>query len=238
MVRLRIALGVASSLVAVAALTIVFAGTGQAQGNGNGQNPQNVNIVNTPLPVTGNVNAAVTGNVNAVVTGNVNANVSGTVGLAPGTTVQIGGTANVLIGNTDAAPVPIVNLNDAREPFQTRVTLTIESGSTQSQAGFDVPSGKRLVIEHVSSRVQGPGGERYIAYFSTGVFGSSPGGALHWVPLTYQGTFSTIDVLTASHDTRVYADETFPSPQFVVTRTNSIGSTFAELNISGYLVNQ
>ena len=230
MVRLRIALGVASSLVAVAALTIVFAGTGEAQGNGGGPQPQRVTVVNTPLPVSGNVSADVTGNVNAVVTGNVNATVTGTVGLAPG--------ATVLIGNSDAAPVPVVDMSDARVPFQTRVTLTIEAGSTQSQAGFDVPDGKRLVIEHVSSRVQGPGGERYIAHFSTHVFGDSPGGASHWLVLNHQGTFSSIDVLTASQDMRVYADPSFPSPQFVVTRTSTLGSTFAELNISGYLVNQ
>ena len=58
MVRLRIALGVASSLVAVAALSIVFAGSGEAQG-------PNVFVTNTPLPVTGNVTATLAGNVSA-----------------------------------------------------------------------------------------------------------------------------------------------------------------------------
>ena len=58
MIRLRIALGIASSLVAVAALTIVFAGTGEAQG-------PNVVVTNTPLPVTGNVTATLAGNVSA-----------------------------------------------------------------------------------------------------------------------------------------------------------------------------
>ena len=61
MIRLRIALGVASSLVAVAALTIVFSGTGQAQGG------PNVFVTNTPLPVTGNVTATLAGNVSAIV---------------------------------------------------------------------------------------------------------------------------------------------------------------------------
>ena len=240
MVRLRIAFGVASSLVALAALSVVFSGTGLAQGNGNGngQSPQNVTIVNTPLPVTGSVTASVTGNVNAAVTGDVNANVSGTVGLASGAAVQIAGTADVVITNTDAAPVPVFNAHDAREVFQRRITLTIEPGSTQTQVGFDVPEGKRLVIEHVSSRVQGPAGERYIAQFLTQVFGPSGGAAAHWLTLQYQGTFSGVDILTANHDMRGYADPSFPSPQFIVTRTGVAGNTFAELNISGYLVNQ
>jgi hypothetical protein len=61
MVRLRIALGVASSLVAFAALTIVFSGTGEAQS----VKATNVVVTNTPLPVTGNVAATMSGNVSA-----------------------------------------------------------------------------------------------------------------------------------------------------------------------------
>lgn len=225
MIRLKVAAGVASLLILVGTLTVVNPRSGEAQ---IGSTP--VRVVNTPLPVTGSVNAAVTGDVNA--------NVSGNVGLEPGTTVQIAGTPNVLIGNTDAEPVPVV-MNDARDAFQTRVTLTIAPGSTTSQVTLvDVPFGKRLVIEHVSSRVQGPGGERYIAFFTTTAYGGTAfGSASHWLVLAYQGTFSSIDILTASHDMRVYADYSFPSPQFSVTRTNSAGTTFAELNVSGYFVN-
>ncbi len=225
MIRLNVAAGVAALLILVGTLTVVSPRTGEAQ---IGSTP--VRVVNTPLPVTGNVNAAVTGNVNA--------NVAGTVGLTPGATVQVAGVADVLIGNTDSAPVPVVDLNDARDPFQTRVFLSIEAGSTQEQVAFEIPSGKRLVIEHVSSRVQGPAGERYIAGLQTNVFGNNPGGARHWLVFAYQGTFSGIDLLTASHDMRVYAEPTGVSPNFIVTRTGSLGSTFAELNISGYLVNQ
>ena len=61
MVRLRIALGVASSLVAFAALTIVFSGTGEAQS----VKATNVVVTNTPLPVTGNVTATISGSLSA-----------------------------------------------------------------------------------------------------------------------------------------------------------------------------
>jgi hypothetical protein len=88
MFRLRIAVGVASSLVAVAALTIILAGRGEAQGTGTGNglpSGPNVTVVNTPLPVTGNVTATLAGG------GVVQAQQSGpwTVGLTPGTTVAV-----------------------------------------------------------------------------------------------------------------------------------------------------
>ena len=64
MFRLRIALGVASSLVAFAALTIVFSGTGEAQG---AVKPAAVFVTNTPLPVTGSLTATVSGDVSATI---------------------------------------------------------------------------------------------------------------------------------------------------------------------------
>ena len=130
MVRLRIALGVASSLVAVAALTIVFAGSGEAQGNGNGQpNGPNVTVVNTPLPVTGNVTATMTGSVNAIVTGQV--------------TVNNPSNNPVLIRDVDA--------QGAKELWQKTTGAPFLIGEGEVNVLFDpVPAGKALVIEHVN----------------------------------------------------------------------------------------
>jgi len=118
MVRLRIALGVASSLVAVAALTIVFAGSGEAQGNG-----PNVTVVNTPLPVTGNVTATMSGNVSANIINPAN--------------------APVLIRNVDAPA--------AKELWQEQSSFVIPVGNQGGSFQFPVaaPGGKALVIEHM-----------------------------------------------------------------------------------------
>jgi len=123
MVRLRIALGVASSLVAIAALITVFAGTGEAQGGGSGPN---VFVTNTPLPVTGNLTATIPGNVNATVTGGVsivntptvNANISGDVGIV--------GTPTVNVGNTATNPVLVRDVDRMTEAATTPVTATAE----------------------------------------------------------------------------------------------------------------
>jgi hypothetical protein len=123
MVRLRILLGVASSLVAVAALTIVFAGSGEAQGNGTGlPNGPNVTVVNTPLPVTGNVTATMTGNVDATVV------------------------------NTSNNPVPIRDVG-AKTLWQESRATVVNVGDGASFVEFTpVPAGKALVVEHVNHR--------------------------------------------------------------------------------------
>jgi hypothetical protein len=141
MFKLRIALGVASSLVAVAALTIVFAGTGEAQGNGNGPN---VTVVNTPLPVTGNLTATipgtvnVTGNVNAAVTGTVNATVSG----------------QVTVNNPSNNPVLVRDVDGVQQEFfQQRREQFLQSAGVGTLNFDAVPAGKRLVVEYVSIEV-------------------------------------------------------------------------------------
>jgi hypothetical protein len=146
MIRLRIALGVASSLVAVAALSIVFAGVGEAQGNGNGPNPQNVNVVNTPLPVTGNVAATVSGNVSATVV------------------------------NPSNNPVLIrdVDRQGAKELWQANKAVLIADGSGDGSIEFDpVPAGKALIIEHINVLYFDPTAPTNLAIESTSSFDPS-----------------------------------------------------------------
>ena len=156
MVRLRIALGVASSLVAVAALTIVFSGTGQAQGSGTGPN---VFVTNTPLPVTGNLTATipgtvnVSGNVNAAVTGDVNATVTGNVNAAVTGDVNATVTGPVTVNNPSNNPVLIrdVDAQGAKELWQVSRSISMGDGTLVGDLVFGpVPAGKALVVQHIS----------------------------------------------------------------------------------------
>jgi len=125
MFRLRVVLGVASSLVAVAALTIVFAGTGEAQGNGVGPN---VRVVNTPLPVTGDVTATISGNMSATI-------------LNPSENP-------VLIRDVDG--------QTGKQLWQATQSTTIPVGECCGGLNFDtVPGGKALIVEHVNVFYQG-----------------------------------------------------------------------------------
>lgn len=121
MIRLRIALGVASSLVAVAALSVVFAGSGEAQGG------PNVTVVNTPLPVTGNVTATLAGNVSAIVVNPAN--------------------SPVLTRDVDAKQL-------WQENRSVDMATSFPDGYIEFDP---VPAGKALVIEHVNVRLSDTG---------------------------------------------------------------------------------
>jgi hypothetical protein len=63
-----------------------------------------------------------------------------------------------------------------------------------NQTQFDVPSG-RLVIEHVSARVQGPAARSKYAFLQTHVYENGSTALDNNLVLNYQGTFSGIDPL-------------------------------------------
>jgi hypothetical protein len=212
---LRLAMG-----LAVVCGAPVLAATASAA-----QKVESVKVVNTtaePVPTTAVGVTSVTGTVQAQQSG----------------TWQVGVTSlpAVQVGNAINAPVPTISVNDGREPVQMRLTLNIATGSSQAQAEIEVPAGKRLVIEHASSRAQGPTGQGFIAQIQTSVFANESTRGVHWLVLHNQGTFSGIDVFTASQPMRVYADPSTPPVQFIVTRTTVVGSAFAEVTLSGYLV--
>ena len=170
MVRLRIALGVASSLVAVAALTIVFSGTGQAQGNGNGPN---VFVTNTPLPVTGTVAATISGNLSATIINPSNSPVLIRDVDAPGAKELWQENKSVLISPS----FPDVHIDFAQ-----------------------VPAGKALVIEHVNIRVSDAGPdapELDLLWLSNQFsFGASPIADTHSLVAQAQGHQAIADAAT------------------------------------------
>lgn len=134
MVRSKIVAGVAALAISAGTLTMLSPRSGEAQGNAK---ETLVRVVNTPLPVSGDVNAAVTGNVNATISGNVS--------LQPGTIVNI--------GNSEAAPVLIRDVGAAKQPasgfqgcfFSALGLCTIDIAT--------VPLGYRLVIEQMSGSI-------------------------------------------------------------------------------------
>jgi hypothetical protein len=184
-----------------------------------------VNVTNTPLAVTGTVNANVTSI--PAITGNVNATLSN---------------ASVSINNAASSPVLVRNVDDGQHPFQTDLALTNDpgtwgattstcnapSGATQCQISFDVPAGQRLVVEHVSAYVDGASGQTYQTFIA--------GNLEEFLVLTKQISYPGIDTFTAAQPMRVYIDSgRVPSPAVIITNSNG-GSFFGRVTISGYLV--
>jgi len=190
-----------------------------------------VTVTNTPLAVTGTVNANITSPVAVsslpAITGNVNATLNN---------------ASVSVNNAATSPVLVRNVDDGQHPYQLDLALTndsarfgattstcnLPSGASQCQISFDVPAGQRLIVEHVSAYVDGASGQTYQAFIA--------GNLEEFLVLTKQISAPGIDTFTASQPMRVYVDSgRQPSPVVVVT--NSIGgSFFARVTISGYLV--
>ena len=125
-----------------------------------------VKVTNTPLPVTGNVNAAVTSLPAVQISGTPNVNATITNGPVPVSgTVAVSNFppagANVIVGNTPANPVPTVATdNPDAEPFSWGQSVVIVGGSPGpgviATAALQVPTTldgktvKALVIDWVS----------------------------------------------------------------------------------------
>jgi hypothetical protein len=190
-----------------------------------------VTVVNTPLPVSGTVNANIGAPVAVsslpAITGNVTATLAN---------------SSVTVSNAATSPVLVRNVDDGQHLFQLDLTLTNDPAtwgpttstcngppvSTQCQISFDVPAGQRLVIEHVSAYVDGATGQTYQASFI--------GNLVEFLVLSKQISEPGLDTFTASQPMRVYVDSgRVPSPTVIVTNSNG-GSFFARIDISGYLV--
>lgn len=133
-------------------------------------------------------------------------------------------------------PAPVAVIVDTMKPFLKTITFDIPSGTTQGNCPITIPEGKRLVIEYVSVRAQGPTGQKFIAQIQTNVAHTESLRGIIWLVFFYQGTFSGIDVFTASQPMHVYAEPSTPPALFVATRTDISGSAFIEATISGYIV--
>lgn len=125
---------------------------------------------------------------------------------------------------------------DADLPYVKTVSFNIDSGTTQNNISIPVPEGKRLVIDFISARAQGPAGQKFIAQIQTSVSKVESPRGIYWLVFYPQGTFSTIDVYTASQPMNVLAEPGTPPLMFVVTRTRVTGTAFVEATISGHLI--
>lgn len=169
-----------------------------------------------------------------VISGTVNANITN-----PSVPVSISGTPNVNVANSPTVSLATgTSVRDADNPA--RQFYTAETGAALTLAGglatFNpVPSGKVLVVEHVSLRVDDiiPSGARYLPRFL--VPDSANTSTDDQFPLTL--VLQDTDFWVASETVRFY----FPagtSPALVVEPgSGSPTSGIADVSISGYLVN-
>lgn len=190
------------------------------------RHPEPVVVTNTPLPVQGTVTASINN-------------------FPAAQSVSFNGSQPVSFSNTPTTPLFTLDVDDnGRSPFQAEFVLDNTNpgtlpgcGITQCQANFDVPNGKRLVLEQVSARIQGATGQKYLAFVHGAVFAPTIQPFTTWLVLNFQGPIlnNTADLFTANHRVRAIFEETQPPP-FVIVTSNNGQSFFADMDIAGYLI--
>lgn len=124
-----------------------------------------------------------------------------------------------------------------REPFQFTARVDWQDGKLQTDVAFDVPKGKRLVIENISATLETPMGQEITATQVRTVVNNVIAWHSVFVPKT--ATFENkLNVYSGGQQVRIYADpETTVN---VLVSKNSSQCTFpcgtTLVCISGYLL--
>jgi hypothetical protein len=139
--------------------------------------------------------------------------------------------ASLTVGNTATNPVPVRDRdNPARQPFQERL-----DSSNPNDTSFQVPLGKRLVIEYVSAASQMPAGQKLLLVkLQTDVnVNQTPIGILHFFTPTLTGRDAIgRDIFVVSQLTRLYAE---PGSTVTLEVTATAGAPVV-VSVVGHLV--
>jgi hypothetical protein len=153
-----------------------------------------------------------------------------TAAAAGGPPAGAGGTLNV------QGVVEILN-DTLVQPFrQTRINQDVIVGSVTSLIPFDVPFGKRLVVEGITVVARVGIGQKALVHGR--VSGTAGGFAGIEITMKYQGTFNDRDVFSATVPLTLRVDGTVATDElgFVMERNAGGGPAFVSVSVFGYLV--
>ncbi len=119
-------------------------------------------------------------------------------------------------------------------PFQTNLEIKLPNGTGGQNGSFQVPAGKRLVIEYASGEAFAPAGQKCLFSVITFLAGQSTG-TRHYLESTPLGKFGAPDYFRAGQVVRLYADPG-TSVTLRVDRDLATGDALARMSISGELV--
>lgn len=119
-------------------------------------------------------------------------------------------------------------------PFQASFEINLPVGTGGQNAGFQVPAGKRLVIEYVSGDALMPTGQKCLFSIFTSLAGQ-PTGTRHLLETTTLGQFGASVSFRASQVVRLYAD---PGTTVMLRADRDVatGTAVARMSLSGHLV--
>ena len=218
---------------------ISVAGTANIAGSVSINNTPSVNVANSPtvqvssLPA---VSIAANQSVSVASLPPVSFNGTQSVNVASMPSVNVATMPGITIANTPGSPAITRSADEhARQPFQREVYPFINDGSYYDVQTFQVPQGKRLVIEHVSASAGMPQGQ-----FPNVVVGTISNGSYlsSYALMTKMGTVGSVpasDAYIGNAQVLAYADpESFVTiylqrPYYADTASGNVG-------VSGYLI--
>src|SRR5689334_1255620 len=139
-------------------------------------------------------------------------------------------------GASSADPITLVRDvdNPTKQPFQQEVKVTVASGLTAGSSFISIPTGKLLVIEHVSVQGKAPVGQN--AFFSIyNHVAPDLTERKHIFPATNE-VFNGGNWFLVSESLRLYADS--PSITVYVDRDATSSTAQALFVVSGYFVDK
>jgi len=214
---------VGRNLVLTLALVLVWHSVAHAQAT---KSPQQVQVVNTPaqpVPTAAQGTTAIQGEVSVT-------NFPAT------TSVNVTNSPTVIVGNDTAAAVPVRDVESARkQPFAFLGSSVWIADAPNTQMFFNVPAGKRLVIEQVAvkAQVNGTAGQKVRVEVTTEVGGTF---AMYYMAGTDAGIAGLYEVFVASSQMRMYADPETHASVLVARSDTSAEAHVAVISVSGYLV--
>lgn len=204
-----------------------------------------VTVLNTtanPVPVAGTVNVGNTVPVAGSVTvGNTTANPVPVAG-----TVNVSGTANVSISDNSADhPLQVRDVDHgSRTPYAQTIKIAFNSSDRAILGNFDVPAGKRLVIESFSVFGKLPSGMKLVAASINAFQGGEQFGTQQYAPVFTGNTEETFEpgvFIVSSGQMRLDAVAGNGTVTVRLERDHiTIISIpfFFDVNITGYLVDE
>jgi len=201
-------------------LTVDALAVAGAAGQTKAGQTKKVEVVNTPTVTVAN-------------TPFVNVKSLPAVQLAPGATVGIAGIPTVHVDSTANNPLPVHDpATPARTPIQLTFQITVEDGVSGGNGLYNVPAGKRLVIEYASASGSSLLGDTLT--YSVFTSATPPQPFVHFLPATQVFDFGNGRHFIAGQTMQIFAGS-ISTVDLRVDRTVPTGQASAFFSISGFL---
>ena len=164
--------------------------------------------------------------------------------LLSGSPVLAASNKDVIVTNTSADPVPVTGsvevVNDALyEPYIKTASFELANGVRLGEVAFDVPNGKRLILETVAVQADVPSGQKVRVSLQAQVAPAINPYVIAFMPVQSPGPILGVDYYVANQPFKLRQDWFSGSNAEIkvsVLRDTSTGTAGLLVTVFGYLV--